>query len=131
MNTEKIIKIWVDSLLSVLEGKSEEDKQKILKKLVEIFKKQKKEYLLPEILERTKKIFYKRTKIELIFSREQESQLRERITKKLLDIFGKDKSVETRTEKELIGGFQGKTENFLIKASIKDFLTELKTIATK
>jgi len=126
MKTEKIISDWANGLILTQEQKTETEKKKLLKKLAEILKKQKKGYLLPAILKMAEKLSRKKKIIELIFSREQKQELASKIKDRLIGIFGKEKEVEVKTEEQLIGGFRVKTGNTLIKASIKDFLDELR-----
>lgn len=126
MRKEKLISIWANSLLLSQEGKTKEEKKATIKNLAKILKKQKKDYLLPVILERVEKTNLKRKKIELIFAREQTDDLIKKMKQRLLEIFGLDRIIEIQIDREIIGGFRIKTKNFLIKASIKDFLEMLK-----
>src|SRR4030042_5197296 len=127
MKNEKIISIWSKSLLAAQENKTNEEAQKVLTSMVSILKKQKKEHLLPEILEKAKNILQRKTRVELSLGKEHNSEAILSIKNKLLDFFGKDKEIEVNINKELIGGFRVKSEKFLVKASIKVFLNELKS----
>lgn len=128
MTTEKEISIWTNTLLAVLEGKKREEKKLIIKKLIKILKNRKKEHLLPKIFKRFETVYLKNNRIEFSFSREQSIDLIKEIKDKTITIFGRDKNIEVKIDKDLIGGFRVKTANFLIKATIKDFLNELKEI---
>lgn len=127
MTTGKEILIWADTLLAVLEGKTKEEKKRILQKLMKILKSRKKENLLPRIFERFESIYSKRKKVELSFAREQPPDLVEEIKKNIFKIFGRDKNIEIKINKDFIGGFRIKAANFLIEATVKDFLNELKS----
>ena len=126
MKNEKIISIWSKSLLAAQENKTKEQSQKVLTRLVIILKKQKKEHLLPEILEKAKNILQRKKRVELFLGKEHSLESMSGIKKKLSDFFGQDKEIEVNISKELIGGFRAKSEKFLVRASIKDFLNEIK-----
>ena len=126
MKNEKIISIWSKSLLAAQENKTKEQSQKVLTRLVSILKKQKKEHLLPEILEKAKNILQRKKRVELYLGKEHGPESMSGIKKKLSDFFGQDKEIEVNISKELIGGFRAKSEKFLVRASIKDFLIEIK-----
>lgn len=126
MTAEKEILIWAKTLYSLSEGKSAEEQKMIMKKLAEILEKKRKLYLLPKIVKKLEKIYFGAKKAELFLAREHSQATINGIKEKLFPIIGKEKNVEVRIEKELIGGFRAKTNNLLIKASIKDFLDELK-----
>lgn len=126
MTTEKEISIWVKSLLAVLE---EADKPKLIKvaeRLVLILKKKKKEYLLPKIVRKLERAYSKKNKMELFLAKDHSSITLKKLSQRLSEIFGQEKNISTLVQGELIGGFRVKTNNFLIKASVKDFLDELK-----
>lgn len=126
MKNEKIISIWSRSLLAAQENKTRDESQKILARLAGILRKQKKEHLLPEILERAENILQRKKRVELYLGKEHSLQSMPGLKKKLSGFFGQDKEIEVSISKELIGGFRAKSEKFLIRASIKDFLNELK-----
>jgi len=126
MKTDKIISFWAKSLYLSGEGKTKEEWQDMIKRLAGILKKKKKDYLLPEVLRKLEIIFLKNKKIELVFARDQEAKTEERVKNLLLEKFGKDKEIDVKIKQELLGGFRAKTDKLLIKASIKDFLTEIK-----
>jgi F0F1-type ATP synthase delta subunit len=113
--------------VSAQESKTEEEQQKILVKLSAILKKQKKEHLLPEILERAGKFLQRKKRVELFFGKEHSRESTAGVKNRLLKFFGDDKEIEIKVDKDLVGGFRAKSEKFLIKASIKDFLNELKS----
>ena len=128
MIVEKEISLWVKALFQLFEGKTEKEKENIFKRLVVILEKRKKEYLLPKIAKKLEKIFLKRNRAEVFFAREHSPEIIRKTKNKLFEKFGKDKKVEIKIEKDLIGGFRIKTSNILIKASVRDFLEELKTV---
>ena len=125
MKAEKEISIWAKALFSILENKTKDEKEKIIEKIIKILKKRKKEYFLPGIIKGLEKLYLKKKGVTLFFAREHQKGLVEKIKGKLLEVLGKDKIIDIKTEQDLIGGFRAKTENVLIKASIKDFLDEL------
>lgn len=126
MKTDKIISFWAKALYLSEAGKTKEEWQDTIKRLAEILKKKKKDYLLPEVLKKLERMFLKNKKIELVFARDQGAESRELLKNLLLEKFGKDKEIYIKINQELLGGFRAKTDKLLIKASIKDFLTEIK-----
>lgn len=128
MKTEKEILIWAKTLFLVLEGKTKNEKEAIARKMAEILKRRKKEYFLPGVVRALERLYQKKKRVELSFAREQKGIILDKVKDELLELFGKDKSIDVKVEEGLIGGFRAKTENLLIKASIKDFLNELKNI---
>lgn len=126
MKEEKLISTWAKALFLTQANKSEEEKQKIIKRLAQILKKRKKEYFLKRILKRFEKVFQRENKVELIFARNQNPDFLEKTKKRLRDIFGPGREIKMKIDEDIIGGFRIKTGNLLIKASLKDFLTDLK-----
>lgn len=127
MKNEKIISIWSKSLLAAQENKSPEERKKILARLSDILEKQKKEHLLPEILQKATNLLQKRKRVELFLGKKHSEASVFGITDKLSKFFGRDKKIEIKIDKELVGGFRAKSDKYLVKASIKDFLNELKS----
>ena len=126
MNSQKIISAWSKAFLLAEEGKSETENKKILRRLAGILKKKKKERFLQAILKKAEKIYSEEKRIELILARPQNSALTNKIREKLLEKFGQDKEVVEKIDEAIIGGFRAKTENLLIRSSVKDFLDQIK-----
>jgi F0F1-type ATP synthase delta subunit len=125
MTTEKEISIWVKSLLLIFKEDDKEKQSLAAKKLQEILKKKKKEYLLPAIIKKLERAYSKENKIDLFLAKNHSPRTQEELAKKLLVFFGKGKKISLKINPELIGGFRAKTSDFLVKASVKDFLDEL------
>lgn len=117
---------WAEALFSAQKNKSEKEKKEILKRLAVVLRNGKKEYLLEKILRRFEKIFQREKKVELTLARKFNPEFLEKAKKKLLNVLGQDREITTKLEEDLIGGFRIKTGNFLIKASFRDFLTDLR-----
>jgi F0F1-type ATP synthase delta subunit len=66
-------------------------------------------------------------RVELFLAKEHSRESVANIKNKLLKFFGNDKEFEIKINKELVGGFRAKSGKFLVKASIADFLSELKS----
>jgi F0F1-type ATP synthase delta subunit len=126
MIAEKEISTWARALLAIIE-KGEEKKQKeAFEKLIVILKKKKKIYLFHRILKRVKDAYIKKHRVEVLLAREHDQVTEKKIKNSLSKLAVNQKNIEIRVDKGLIGGFRIKTDNFLIKASVRDFLTELK-----
>ena len=90
-----------------------------------VLTQKKKDYLLPKILETVIDGFQKRDRLQLIFARDQDAQTVEKIKRKL-DSIGKEKTTVTQIDEAIIGGFVAKTQDYIVNASIKDYLDQLK-----
>jgi F0F1-type ATP synthase delta subunit len=126
MTTEKEISIWVKSLLAILEEGDKGKQAFAAERLGEILKRKKKEYLLPKIVLKLEKAYVKKNKIEFFLARNHSPAALSLFREKLQDILGKDKNINVSIKEDLIGGFRAKTDTVLVKASVKDFLEELK-----
>jgi len=126
MTSENEISIWTKVLLLILEKNDKTELALAAKRLQDILKRKKKEYLLPKIVKKLEKTYLKKHKIDLFLARDHSRKTQEGLESKLLDLFGADKKIRVKIETDLIGGFRAKTDNFLISASVLDFLDELK-----
>ena len=126
MTAEKEILIWAKALYSLLDGKTAKEQRDLAARLAETLKTKRKLYLLPKIIKKLERIGFQKNKVELFLAREHSASAVKGIRGKLLKLVGKDKSFEVKVDKELIGGFRAKTNNLLVKASIRDFLDEIK-----
>jgi F0F1-type ATP synthase delta subunit len=109
-------------------SKEREDKEQIAKTIVELLREKRKLHLLPKLLEEVKKRL-KREETVLVLARKFDEkeikEIKERIEKIL------SKKVEVKIDKEIIGGFLIKDQNYLINASIKGFLLKSERILWK
>jgi F0F1-type ATP synthase delta subunit len=109
-------------------SKEREDKEQIAKTIVELLREKRKLHLLPKLLEEVKKRL-KREETVLVLARKFDEkeikEIKERIEKIL------SKKVEVKIDKEIIGGFLIKDQNYLINASIKGFLLKSEKILWK
>lgn len=126
MTAEKEILIWAKALDSLLEGKGKKEKEEIAERLAEILQKKRKDYLLPKIIRKLEIISLRKRKAELFFAMDHSASTVKEIKSKLSALIGKERDFIIKIEKGLIGGFRARTGNLLVKASIKDFLDELK-----
>ena len=91
-----------------------------------VLKKQKKEQLLPEILKKSVNFLQREKGVTLFLARDHNPETIAGIKNKLLALLGNDKEINVEVDKDLVGGFRARSGKFLMKASIKDFLNELK-----
>lgn len=126
MTSSKEINIWVKALLLILEEGDKEKMSQAAGRLVLILQKKKKGYLLPKIIEKLEKTWERKNKLELFLAREHSEKHLADLGKNLFLVLGKEKKVEVKIKEDLIGGFLAKTDKLLIKASVKDFLDEIK-----
>jgi len=126
MKNKKIIAIWARVLLQELESKSEAQRKIILERAKEVLGQKKKEYLLPKILDLVIAEIAKRRQFTLTLARNQDAQTVEKIKNRLVSNFGKDKEASVIIDPEIIGGFIAKNDDYVVNASIKDYLDQLK-----
>lgn len=120
--TEKMVFLWARMILLA----NPKEKQKIIRRLGQSLKKKKKLYLLTKILQKTEELSQREKQVWLVLSRQLKPKLLAEIKKKIINILGADKEIKTKIDQDIIAGFRIKTDNLLIKASLKDFLEELK-----
>lgn len=128
MNPKKETENWVKVLLGTMETRPSEEAKSLMKKMVLMFKKRKKEKILEAIFKKAVKLYLERQKVELIFARKQSQPLISSIGKIIKKEFGPSKKTEIKIDPLILGGFRIKSHNLLIKASLKDFLNELRTV---
>jgi F0F1-type ATP synthase delta subunit len=128
MKTKTVITTWARVLVLLAKGQPETAKKKIILRLKEQLKCKKKDYLLPKILETADKYAVRKEKITLVLAREIESQTKEMLEQRLKASLGKEK-IELKIDDSIIGGFVARTEDYLIDASVKKYLNQLKTIS--
>ena len=96
-------------------------------KLAVILTNKKKGYLLPKIIKRARSLYLKRHGIKIFLAKDHPQDVVEKIKEKMLPQLKKrSEHIEVCVDKDLIGGFRMKGGNFLVRASIKDFLDELR-----
>jgi len=128
MDSKKAIKIWTAALIKECAGKTAVEQKKIILRLKEILKVQKRDYLLKKIVGNTLAQMKKQAKFEIILAREQSAEVvanLEKILAKQLDI-GEDADVAI--DPSIIGGFVAITDKYLIDASAKGYLEQLEKL---
>lgn len=131
MNSKQLINVWSRVLQEAASGKSAAERKKIISRLEAILKNKKKEYLLPVIIEKSAAAAEKQTKLEISLAREQSAEVVEKIKKMLAKKIQGWEKAKLKVDPGLIGGFVAKTEQYIIDASIKNQLEELKKSINK
>ncbi len=116
------------ALCVILAEKNEKERKIILDRLVNVLKEQNKSYLLKPIYESFLSFWLRGKKVEISVARSFEDK---GILRELEDFSRKVLSEEKEyfkflVDKNLVGGFILKDENYLVRASIKDFLFQIK-----
>ena len=119
-----MIKKLVKVLLSLTQGKSDEEKQEIVRVFLKLLAEKNQLHLLPAILKELKRE-EKKQKIELILARNFEQEFLQKIERGVKKLLG-EKEIKFRIEPEIIGGFLAKDENYLIDGSVKGILNNFK-----
>jgi len=119
-----MIKKLVKILLSLTQGKSDKEKQEIVRVFLKLLAEKNQLHLLPAILKELKRE-EKKQKIELVLARNFEQEFLQKIERGVKKTLG-EKEIKLRIEPEIIGGFLAKDENYLIDGSIKGILNNFK-----
>jgi F0F1-type ATP synthase delta subunit len=128
MNSKKTIKIWTMVLIKECAGKTAVEQKKIILRLKEILKSKKRDYLLQRIVRDALGAMKKQARFEITLAHPQAADAVGKLEKKLADGFGSDDEADVNIDPAIIGGFVAKTEQYLIDASVKGFLEQLKKI---
>ena len=121
MKAEKLGK----ALFLAVQDKNEQEKQEIVKNLTGILAKKKRTYLLCQILREFEK-HSRENKVVLTLSRRIEPELLEKVKNDLKEVFGNECVFKLETNENIISGFEAKSNNYLVDASIKGLLEKLK-----
>ena len=119
-----MIKKLVETLILLTRGKSDKEKQEIVRVFLKLLAEKNQLHLLPAILKELKRE-EKKQKIELILARNFEQEFLQKIERGVKKTLG-EKEIKLRIEPEIIGGFLAKDENYLIDGSIKGILNNFK-----
>jgi F0F1-type ATP synthase delta subunit len=128
MNSKQSIKIWSRVLTEACEGKPAAEQKKAVKRLEEILKAKKKGYLLPVIAANAFGEIENKSKFDIVMAHPQSPELVEKLKKKIAKRFGSGADAKVAVDPKLIGGFVAKSSQYLLDASVKNHLQQLKKI---
>ncbi len=116
----------VEEYVKILERltKEKSDWKKTINDMINTLRRKRRLYLLPRILKAYQR-YLRRKKGLLIFAREPDKEVLEKIKRTFRDVFGESQITEIKIDKNIVGGFIIKTENFLIDASIRGLLQKV------
>lgn len=120
------IKKFAKVLISLAENKSPEEKKEIIKNFLAILLQKKKIHLVRKILKEVGREKAKKEIILFLAKKIDEKTLKE-MKEKLTDFFGKEKEFKIKVDENIIGGFLAKSQNYLVDASVKGLIQELKS----
>jgi len=124
MNPLKDIQKLAEILLSLTEGKSPKEKEKIIKDFLLVLREKNKIHLLSKILRELRKMERKR-EVNLFLAKKIDEEIKKKLKETIKRILGKEKEIKIKIDENIIGGFLVKSENFLIDASIKGLLNKV------
>lgn len=101
-----------------------ESGRELARQLLAAFKKR--GYLLSRVFEKAQREHLRQKTVQLILARKIDRETREKLEAKARALFGNDKEIELVIAPDLIGGFQMRNNQFLVRASVRDFLEEAK-----
>jgi len=128
MNSKQLIKIWSRVAEDACAGKSLADQKKIFARLEAILKAKKKSYLLARIIDNAHKSLAKRDKLEIVLAHEQTDLTVVKLKKILSAKMESGQNAVVKIDPALIGGFVARTSQYILNASIKSQLEQLKKI---
>lgn len=114
--------------MEVCEGKTAAEQKKAVKRLEEILKAKKKGYLLPVIAANAFGEIENKSKLDIVMAHPQPPELVEKLKKKIAKRFGTGADAKVIVDSKLIAGFTAKSSQYLLDASVKNRLQQLKKI---
>lgn len=126
MNSKKLVKIWKTVLVEECAQKTAAEQKKLILRLKEVLKSKKKDYLLACIVRGALAEMKKRAKFEIVFARKQSPEVVDKLEKKLSRGLDADEDADIEIDASLIGGFVALTDKYLVDASIKGQLDQLR-----
>ncbi len=126
MNSKKLVKIWTRVLTQECWQKSAAEQKKIILRLREILKSKKKDYLLAGIVRAALREMGKNARFEVVFAREQTSAVFSKLEKQLARRLDTGEDADVKIDPLIIGGFVARTDKYLVDASVKGQLENLK-----
>lgn len=126
MNSKQLIKIWSRVLVEACEGKNLAEQKKIIARLGTILKAKKKEHLLAQIVKNAFEIIEAETKLEITLAHPQSAEFIDKLKKKIAGKFEGNGAVEVAVSPSIIGGFKVKSSQYILDASVKSYLEQLR-----
>ncbi len=126
MNSKKIIKIWTLALIKECAQKSAAEQKKAILRLKAILKEKKRGYLLERIVRDALGAMKKAARFEIVLARPQSAAMLEKLESGLAKRLDRDDDADIKIDPAIIGGFLAKTDQYLIDASVKGNLEQLK-----
>jgi F-type H+-transporting ATPase subunit delta len=128
MNSKKIIKIWTTVLVKECHGLTAAEQKAVILRLKEILKSKKKGYLLARIVRDALAAMKKLARFEIVLAHPIPAAAIDELEDKLADKFDRGDEADIKIDPAVIGGFIAKTDQYLMDASIKGNLEQLRKI---
>jgi F0F1-type ATP synthase delta subunit len=128
MNSKKTIKIWTTVLVKECEGKTAAEQRAVILRLKGILKSKKRGYLLERIVRDALGAMNKLARFEIVLAHSQPAGAIAGLEDKLAERFDRGDEADIKVDPAIIGGFIAKTDQYLMDASIKGNLEQLKKI---
>ena len=113
------------ALFLAVQGKNEQEKQRMVKNLVEILAKRKRTFFLLRVLKDFKK-YSRESEVVLTLSREMDKEFMESVKNELKKVFNDNSVFKVEVDRNIVSGFTAKSNNYLVDASIKGLFGKLK-----
>ena len=126
MNSKQTIKIWTRVLREALGGKTPAEQKAALLRLKDILENKKKGYLLLEIVKKASVAMARQEKLEITVAHAQPAEIIDKLRKKLEKNVDGWTEIDTKIDPGIIGGFIAKTEQYILNASVKNQLEQLR-----
>jgi len=128
MNSKKLIKIWTTVLVKECHGKAAAEQKAVILRLKEILKGKKKGYLLARIVGDALAAMKKLARFEIVLAHPIPAGAIGVLENKLADKFDRGDEADIKIDPAVIGGFIAKTDQYLMDASIKGNLEQLRKL---
>jgi F0F1-type ATP synthase delta subunit len=128
MNSKKAIKIWTAVLIKECAGKTATEQKKMILRLKEILKAKKRDYLLPRIVTNALAEMKKQARFELVLAMPHAKETLSKLEDKLAGSLDVVDDADIKIDPAIIGGFVARTEQFLVDASIKGQIEQLRKL---
>jgi F0F1-type ATP synthase delta subunit len=127
MTADKEISIWAKVLLAAVEKGGAKEARESADKLAVLLQKKKKKYLFAKILEKAQALYTKKNGATLFLAHSHSEEFTAGLKKKVALTLQKEaENIQICLDPAILGGFRAKSGSLLVRASIKDFLSELK-----
>lgn len=123
MRKEKEVTFLARALYKCLKENPEKGRELFLN-LINILEKKK--GLIMPVLKKTERIYKKEERVDIVLAKNLNEDSKHKLEEKIQNILKEKKEINYSLDEGLLAGFQLKTKDIFIKASLKDVLIKIK-----